>query len=923
MGAAQGGRPAAGATPAGAGFDLQVVCRGRSADSEASQGDGDAPAAASRAARAAAPRPDAVASVALGAAGAPAKRRGKSSAAAVHPAPPGAGAAAAAAEPASPATPATPATPSSVFDQLDRPRGGVARPRWKRRVAAVLDSYACTVVSIVFTLVYVYADLVRAAFFPPSADPYFLALTIFGLVFFTTEIALSCACRPGYFGRFYSLMDVLSCGSLLCDLPGFMDLVTGNDEEGENHVVLDRAAKAAMAGARAARIMQVIALLSLLRLKARRGFERTALAAARSGLSRSRSASAEAARRGRASVEGAAAEGGGDAGALMGAKTQTRIGEKVTERTMRKVILGTLLLLLVLPVFDADVLYGRPEAIEDGGLVMLHDQFLAEGATPAFAAAAEAYKEENLFKLGGSTTGKLYQLIVANETFLAADPDLRKEERSTAVVRTPECATGPWALCFESKAWVDIKWGVQMQALLDIGRVTFILLMLSAGALFFIRDADELVLQPIERMVNLVRAVSLNPLAHRPGAPGGSARRGSGSGKQLETRVLEQSVTKICSLLSVGFGEAGAEVIADNIRSGGDLNPMVPGRKVRAIFGFCDIRQFTDATEVLQEEVMEFVNAIAAIVHTEVALHGGAANKNIGDAFLLVWKLPPAAAGAEEGAEAPTHLADAALAAFVVVQAALARSPKLAAYARRADLNARMPGFAVRMGFGLHVGWAIEGAIGSRHKIDASYLSPHVNTAARLEAATKQFGAPLLMSGDFARLLSPAVRRRCRQIDRVAVKGSAQPLDLWTYDAAPGSAPPPPRSPTSAAGSGASNAAASDAKQRRGSDSRHAADHETYSDYPYFDEFEEHPDIVASRAADPAFLAAFAAGFELYRRGEWAAARPALEAARALRRGAGGAPADDGPSACLLGVMAAAGFAAPAGWAGHRELTEK
>ncbi len=32
----------------------------------------------------------------------------------------------------------------------------------------------------------------------------------------------------------------------------------------------------------------------------------------------------------------------------------------------------------------------------------------------------------------------------------------------------------------------------------------------------------------------------------------------------------------------------------------GDINPMVPGQKVTAIFGFCDIRQFTDATEVLQ-----------------------------------------------------------------------------------------------------------------------------------------------------------------------------------------------------------------------------------------------------------------------------------------------------------------------------------
>ena len=44
------------------------------------------------------------------------------------------------------------------------------------------------------------------------------------------------------------------------------------------------------------------------------------------------------------------------------------------------------------------------------------------------------------------------------------------------------------------------------------------------------------------------------------------------------------------------------------------------------------------------------------------------------------------------------------------------------------------------MGFGLHIGWAIEGAIGSEQKIDESYLSPNVNMAARLEAATKQYG---------------------------------------------------------------------------------------------------------------------------------------------------------------------------------------
>lgn len=68
----------------------------------------------------------------------------------------------------------------------------------------------------------------------------------------------------------------------------------------------------------------------------------------------------------------------------------------------------------------------------------------------------------------------------------------------------------------------------------------------------------------------------------------------------METRILENSLFKICSLLAVGFGDAGALVIGDNIKSGGDLNPMIAGHKVIAIFGFCDIRQFTDATEVLQ-----------------------------------------------------------------------------------------------------------------------------------------------------------------------------------------------------------------------------------------------------------------------------------------------------------------------------------
>ena len=90
--------------------------------------------------------------------------------------------------------------------------------------------------------------------------------------------------------------------------------------------------------------------------------------------------------------------------------------------------------------------------------------------------------------------------------------------------------------------------------------------------------------------------------------------------------------------------------------------------------------------------------------------------------------------------------------------------------------------FKVRMGFGLHQGWAIEGAIGSYFKIDASYLSPNVNMAARLESATKQFSCPLLFSYQIYALLSDTVQSICREIDTVFLRGSNKPMRLFTIE---------------------------------------------------------------------------------------------------------------------------------------------
>merc|ERR1712178_187502 len=85
-------------------------------------------------------------------------------------------------------------------------------------------------------------------------------------------------------------------------------------------------------------------------------------------------------------------------------------------------------------------------------------------------------------------------------------------------------------------------------------------------------------------------------------------------------------------------------------------------------------------------------------------------------------------------------------------------------------------------GFGLHVGWGIEGPVGSLCKVDATYLSPHVNMAARCETAAKQWHMQILCTEIFYQCLSKAAQQFMRRLDKVMVKGSVVPMNMYTYD---------------------------------------------------------------------------------------------------------------------------------------------
>jgi len=306
----------------------------------------------------------------------------------------------------------------------------------------------------------------------------------------------------------------------------------------------------------------------------------------------------------------------------------------------------------------------------------------------------------------------------------------------------------------------------------------FVICLLVFGTYYFTREVDRLVIDPIETMVALVTQISQNPLGVDYNKEYGEK---DGFFNGMETTILLNTINKIGGLMRVGFGDAGASVIADNLKNsaGGRLNLMSGGRMINSIFGFCDVRQFTDTTECLQEEVMLFVNRIAHILHSIVCQCSGSANKNIGDAFLLTWKLED-----DMTTDQMALLADQALLTFCKALIELSTYQEFICnftVAANERLYKRFPGYLVRIGSGLHVGWAIEGAIGSNRKIDASYLSPHVNFTEFLESSTKAYGVPLLISESFYKLLSPLAAKYVRNVDRLRKPGE-DPIGLYTYD---------------------------------------------------------------------------------------------------------------------------------------------
>eukprot|EP00743_Colponemidia_sp_Colp-15_P004114 GILK01004442.1.p1 GENE.GILK01004442.1~~GILK01004442.1.p1 ORF type:complete len:836 (-),score=113.06 GILK01004442.1:537-3044(-) len=762
-------------------------------------------------------------------------------------------------------------------------------PKWRQVGIYYLDHWICQLFFFVLTVYALFGDDTRILSFPASADDTFSDLTIATLILFGVEIILTSIFKEEYFNSFFFWLDVVSTVSLLTDIPAVWSAMVGTTGGAAQGSAIIRAGRASRAGTRAGRLVRIVRLIRLIRIA-----------------KLYKTASANADRRASQSHKITPLEFDPRSGDPMN-MTETRVGKKLSDLTTRRVIILVLAMLFSVPAFDSST-FTESVQIGDSGLRDLA-VFYRSADYNSFNTTYSNFVSE----YSEGETPLLYLLIDNNATFFTSMN--YTEERFEEIQTT----------FFDDNAFAvfDNSYASQLQAGLNIAKTLFTCVVLAAGAFLFSKDARELVLEPIERMIEKVKAISRNPLAAAQFGPDITktlhGKKMSKKQQPYETAILESTLNKIGGLLALGFGEAGSAIISTNMAREGDLNPMIPGKKVWAIFGFCDIRNFTDATEVLQEGVMVFVNQIAEIVHSVVDRYGGSANKNIGDAFLLVWKLPEINSETANDPEklaqrekARNKVADMSVIAFLKIIAKINRAPNILKYREDPALNARMPGYQVKMGFGLHVGWAIEGAIGSDFKIDASYLSPNVNMAARLEGATKQYAVPLLISQALHSILSPATRNRCRQVDCVTVKGSTMPMGLFTVDVDPG------RLKIDTRVKKVETLQLALRKQKSRQRKYRIEQSLSLDSFAIHTLFDSDQDLVTMREDIPLkFYTAYNTGFNAYISGEWGIAKEHLNTALEISRG------QDGPCQTLLKYLSEFNYVSPKTWKGYRELTEK
>jgi adenylate cyclase len=186
------------------------------------------------------------------------------------------------------------------------------------------------------------------------------------------------------------------------------------------------------------------------------------------------------------------------------------------------------------------------------------------------------------------------------------------------------------------------------------------------------------------------------------------------------------------------------------LREGADF----AGEEVDVTVLFLDIRNFTAFAEQAEpHEVVGLLNGFWEHVVPVLVRHGGQANKFIGDGVLAVFGAP---------ASLDDHAGRAVDAALELAALVAER------YAGR-----------ISVGIGVNSGSVIAGTVGGGGHVEFTVIGDTVNTAARVEAATRETGDDVLITEATRARLVPELFE-FQERPPVPLKGKSVPVRLWT-----------------------------------------------------------------------------------------------------------------------------------------------
>jgi adenylate cyclase len=189
------------------------------------------------------------------------------------------------------------------------------------------------------------------------------------------------------------------------------------------------------------------------------------------------------------------------------------------------------------------------------------------------------------------------------------------------------------------------------------------------------------------------------------------------------------------------------------------ISTKLGGVKQEITLVFTDVQGFTTIAEsadpdALMLQTSRYFSALTEAFHAE----GGTVDKFIGDAVMVFWNAPD---------PQPDHVARACRAAL---------SAKAAGESLNAEFEAEgLTPFFTR--FGIHVGEAVVGNVGSTERMNYTALGNTVNLAARLEGLNKQVGTAILASEDV--YLRVRDQFRFRALDAVVAKGMSKETRIF------------------------------------------------------------------------------------------------------------------------------------------------